>query len=372
MKFQILQENLSKALSVASRFASSKAQLPILGNILLSTKKSKVYVSSTNLEISASVQVGAKIEEEGEISVPAKVITELVSNLPKETISLSAEKEQLKVSTTGFSSKILGINPSDFPKIPTSISEEESVKLSWESLASSLSQVLFATSTDETRPVLTGVLFLFSGESLSLVATDGFRLSRKMIPLKVKKESVGKIVIPKGVLGEITRSEATDSEILMFKESKEKQVIFGVGDIILASRLLEGEYPDFEKIIPRSASVKVLLDKEEFLRAIRLASIFARESANIVRIKVLDDLVKVLAESSAAGSQETKVDAKVEKEKKEDFEIAFNYKFLEDFLHSVVGDEIEMRFTGVSSAGVFLDPKDSAYLHLIMPVKIQD
>ncbi len=375
MKFQILQENLSKAVGVASRFASTKAQLPILGNILLSTKKSKVYVSSTNLEISASVQVGAKIEEEGEISIPAKVISELVSNLPKETIFLSAEKEQLKISTTGFSSKILGINSSDFPKIPTSINQEKAVKLSQEALSAALSQVLFATSVDETRPILTGVLFLFSSNSLSLIATDGFRLSRKIITFDIKKEDVGKVIIPKGVLGEIVRVDSSVGEILMLREDREKQVIFGMGNTILTSRLLEGEYPDFEKIIPKSSIVKVLLDKEEFLRAIKLASIFARESANIVKIKVLEDSVRVSAESGSAGSQEAKVDAKVDLgggEYTEPFEIAFNYKFLEDFLHSVTGEEVEMRFSGVSSAGVFLDPKDSSYLHLIMPVKIQD
>jgi DNA polymerase-3 subunit beta len=372
MKFQILQENLGKAVAITSRFASTRAQLPILGNILLTTKKSKVYFSSTNLEISASVQSGAKIEEEGEISIPAKVISELVANLPHETITLSAEKEQLKVSASGFSSTVLGMNSSDFPKVPNSIDKEKAMSFSQEELAKALSQVLFATSTDETRPVLTGVLFQFKKKTLSLVATDGFRLSRKNLSVKTE-EIHDDIVIPKTVLGELSRTESDDENILLGIQEKEKQVVFGMGDTILSSRLLEGEYPDFEKIIPKELPIKVLVDKEEFMRAVKLASIFARESANIVKIKVLKDSIKVSAESGSAGSQETEVDVKTEGVgvSKKEFEIAFNYRFLEDFIHSVPGEEIKMEFSGVSTAAVFTDSTDESYLHLIMPVKIQ-
>ena len=370
MKLQILQENLEKAVSTTSRFASSRAQLPILGNILLSTRKSKIYISSTNLEISASIQVGAKVDEEGEISVPAKVISELVSNLPKETVTLSSEKEQLKVSVSGFSSTVLGMDSTDFPKIPGVIDKEKSLTFLQDELSKALGQVSFATSTDETRPILTGVLFLFSKDSLSLVATDGFRLSRKNITLKEGGAQFANVVIPKGVLAELSRSSSNEGEILFEVQDKEKQVIFGMGDTVLTSRLLEGEYPDFEKIIPKSSSINVLVDKDEFGRAVKLASIFARESANIVKIKVLKDSIVVSAESSAAGSQETKVDAKVECSDSK-FEIAFNYRFVEDFLHSVSGEEVKMEFSSVSAPGVFTDTSDSSYLHLIMPVKVQ-
>jgi DNA polymerase-3 subunit beta len=370
MKLQILQENLEKAVSITSRFASVKAQLPVLGNILITTQKSKIYVSSTNLEISASVQAGAKIEKEGEISVPAKVISELVANLPKETITLEAEKEQLKVSTLGFSSTILGMNSSDFPKIPNSLSREKSIGFSQEELVKALSQVIFAASVDETRPILTGILFIFGKKSLSLVATDGFRLSKKTLSIPEGVEKAETVVVPKGVLGELSRTVSDSGDIILGLQEKEKQAIFGLGDVILTTRLLEGEYPDFEKIIPKSSNIKILLDKEEILRAVKLASIFARESANIIKIKVLKDSLKVSAESSAAGSQETTVEAKIDSSEK-DFEIAFNFRFLEDFLHSVTGEEVKMEFSGVSSAGVFTDTSDSSYFHLIMPVKVQ-
>jgi DNA polymerase-3 subunit beta len=330
MKLQILQENLEKAVSITARFASAKAQLPILNNILISAQKSKIYVSSTNLEISASVQIGAKVDEEGEISVPAKVISELIANLPKETITLSAEKEQLKVSTSGFSSTVLGMDSSDFPKIPNSLSKEKAIEFSRDEIVKALGQVLFATSVDETRPVLTGVLFVFEKKSLYLVATDGFRLSRKKISLGFDGKTPEKIVVPKGVLGELSRGSSEDSEILFGLQEKEKQVIFGAGNVILTSRLLEGEYPDFEKILPKSSNIKVLLDKEEFLRATKLASIFARESANVIKLKILKDSIKISGESGQAGSQETEIDAKIENGGPETssgkFEIAFNYR----------------------------------------------
>ncbi len=374
MKLQILQENLEKAINITSRFATSKAQLPILGNILLSATGAKVFVSSTNLEISASVQIGAKIEEEGEISVPAKIILELINNLPKETINLESEKEQLKVTTSGFSSKVLGMNSSDFPKIPRSVNVETSSSIPKKEFIKALSQVVFATSLDESRPVLTGVLFLFSENSLSLVATDGFRLSQKKISLRLANKDFHKIVIPRSILNEIGRLGEEDENVLFDFQEKEKQIIFGNNNVVLTSRLLEGEYPDFEKIIPKSSTIKVLVDKEELLRAVKLASIFAKDAANIVKLEIIKDGVKISAESGNSGSQETKVDAKVEGSELDSgskkFEIAFNYKFIEDFLHSVPGEEIKMEFSTTMAAGVFTDSKDSSYLHLIMPVKV--
>ncbi len=371
MKLQILQENLTKALITASRFASTKAQLPILGNILLSAQKTKMLVSSTNLEVSVAIAVGAKVEEEGEISIPSKTISEIVANLPKETIGISSEKEQLKIAGTNFSSTILGMNASDFPKIPNSVSKDKSISISKKDMVTALSQVVFAASTDETRPVLTGVLFIWGKDTLSLVATDGFRLSQKQIKLSVPVE-FPRIILPKMILSEISRSGEEDGELFLDLKDKDKQAVFGIGDITLSSRLLEGEYPDFEKILPKSSAIKILCDKEEFLRTVKLASVFARDSANIVKIKVLKDLLKITAESGSSGSQETKIDAKVDfsGESSGPFEIAFNYRFLEDFLHSVSGEEVKMDFSDTDKAGLFTDTSDASYLHLIMPVRV--
>jgi DNA polymerase III subunit beta len=375
MKLSILQENLAKAVTLASRFASTRSQLPILGNILLTATKTKLNISSTNLEISVSAKIGAKIEEEGEISVPAKVLSELVGNLPKELIEIESDKEQLKIKTVGFSSNLLGMNSSDFPKIPSSLDKEKSFLVSKTQLIEALPKALFSAGVDETRPILTGVLFVIQKNCLVLVATDGFRLSKKKIDIKSTKES--SVVIPKGVLNELLRISGESDDISFEIDEKNKQVVFGNENVVLTSRLLEGEYPDFEKIIPKNSSISIRLDKEEFLRAVKLASIFARESANIVKIKLAKDFVNVLAESGNSGSQETKVDAKISGYSEIDsgsaskFEVAFNYRFLEEFLHSVSGEEVLIEFTTTDKAGVFKDSSDPNFLHLIMPVKIQ-
>ena len=369
MKLQILQENLDKAVSIASRFASPKAQLPILGNVLISTQKSKIFISATNLEMSVSVGVGAKVEEDGEISIPAKVIAELISNLPKDTITLSSEKEQLKVSTSVFSSTVLGMDATDFPEIPNSVNKNGSVSILKKDLVEALSQVSFSASLDETRPVLTGVLFIWRRNELTLVATDGFRLSKKKLKVDgIEKES--RQILPKSVLSEVARSnDGNEADILFSLQEKDKQIIFGIGETVLTSRLLEGDYPDFEKIIPKNPPIKILVDKEEFLRAVKLASIFARDAANVVKIIVLKENLKIVAESGQSGSQETKVDAKVEGITP-DFEISFNFRFLEEFIHSVNGEEVKMEFSTTTAAGIFTDSSDSNYLHLIMPVRV--
>lgn len=369
MKLTVLQENLAIALTTASRFTSSRSQLPVLGNILFSAGKTKLRLLATNLETSAAISLGAQIKEDGEITIPAKVITEIVVNLPSGPLELESDKEHLKIKTQSFSSKILGMNSADFPKIPQAIDPSGLLVLPKEELLEALTQVLFAVSADESRPILTGVLFLFAKEGLFLVATDGFRLSQKKINLK-GKSLVQKLVLPKNPLVEITRLGESAEEIKMSLKEKENQAVFGLGETILSSRVLEGDFPDYEKIIPRSSNLKVRLDKEELLRAVKLASVFARDSANIVKFKIEKEALNLSAESSQAGNQETIVEAKVDGEVP--FEISFNYRFLEEFLRAIKGEEVQMEFTNSASPGVFTDPKDPNFLHLIMPVKIQD
>lgn len=367
MDLEVLQENLNKALFITSRFVSSRAQLPVLANILLKADKTKLVVSATNLETSASISLGAKIVKDGELTVPAKNLFEIVSNLTSGAIHLTSEKESLKISGSGFTGRISGMNASDFPKVPQLIRKEESIDLSKTEFLNALPQVSFAASIDEGRPVLTGIYFILSKKSLSLVATDGFRLSKKVVSLEKTGKEI-KTIIPKNVLLEVSRIGEENESVFLDVKEKERQVVFGLDNLILSSRVLEGEFPDFEKIIPKSSSVKVRVDKEELLRAVKLSSVFARDSANIVKIKIMKDSIKLSAESSQVGNQETLIDAKVEGEP---IEISFNYKFLEDFLRAVVGEEVVMEFNNASSPGVFTDPKDPNFLHLIMPVKVQ-
>ena len=368
MKIQVLQENFSKALTTASRFTSSRAQLPVLGNILLAAGRNKLSISSTNLEISIALSIGAKVEKEGAITVPSRTITDLVSNLRPGTVSLAAEKEQLTIKAERFNSTISGMNPSDFPEIPQTLGKA-AFRLPKEDFLEALSQVLFAASVDETRPVLTGVLLIFKKNQLILVSTDGFRLSQKKISLKEAARE-GRIILPRTVLMEVLRLSGEGEEILFEAREKDGQCVFGIDDTILSSRVLEGEFPDFERIIPKESTLKIGVDKEEFLRAVKLSSVFARDSANIVGMKILKDSIELSAESQLAGSQKTEVEAKIEGGSK-DFDISFNFRFLEEVAHAIRGEEILLELSTSSAPGVFVDPQDPSFLHLIMPVRIQ-
>jgi DNA polymerase-3 subunit beta len=370
METQILQEKLSKALSTASRFTSTRAQLPVLGNILLVAKKNKLLVSATNLEISISISVGAQTKKEGEITVPSRVITDLIGNLPKGVVGLNSQKEQLIISAENFSSSVLAMHSNDFPSVPQKASKDV-LRFPKELFVEGLSQVLFAASSDETRPVLTGVLFIFKRNKMVMVATDGFRLSQKRLSLKGIEKSE-KVILPKTALTELLRLSGNSETVAFSLKKKDNQVVFGVDGIVLATRVLEGEFPDFEKIIPKESSCKVNVDKEELLRAVKLASVFARDSANVVKLTIKKASLEISAESQQAGQQKTQVDAKVEGDNfKNSFEIAFNYRFLEDFLNSIKGDEVFLGFSSPDAPGIFRDSQDKDYIHLIMPVKTQ-
>ncbi|BCX14449.1 MAG: DNA polymerase III subunit beta [Patescibacteria group bacterium] len=364
MKAKVIQEDLKKAIIAASRFSSSRPQIPVLSNILLKTDKSKISVSATNLEMSINFEVGAKIEEEGEITVPSKTLLEIVNNLNPGVIDLDLEKETLTIKSENFKSKLLGINASEFPKIPTSI-KGKSIKVPFGLLVKSLSNVIFSSSYDETKPVLTGILLFVKNKKLNLVATDGYRLSLSTVEGKYDFD-FEKIIIPKFIFNEIPRF--VDNEELTFSYDLENNlVLFKTKEAVLSSRIIEGNYPDFQKIIPNNSKTKVIVDKEDFLRLVKLASIFARDSANVVKISTENGILTILAESQYSGSQKSSVEAKIEGE---DIKIAFNYKFLEDFLNSVSGDTVLMEFNDSFSPVVFRDTADKNYLHLIMPVKI--
>lgn len=369
MKLKILQENLSKALSISSRFSSSKVQLPILANVLLSARKNKLLISATNLENSSCLIIGADVAEEGEITVPAKVFSEIISNLSLGQIELETEKERLRVVSQGFKSDLSGMNSTDFPNVPQDIGDV-SLKLDGGLLTDALSQMLFAVSVDETRPVLTGVLMLLKKNELILVATDGFRLSQKKLKIE-SRDTETSFIIPRNTLNELSRlSQDADSISLSFKKG-ESQIIFGVGDCILTSRLIEGDFPKFEDIIPKQSKLTVSVDKEDLLRGVKLASVFARESANVIKIRVEENLVDIISENQTNGSQETKIEVKVEGDlNKEGFTVAFNYRFLEEFLNSVKTDNILMEFSDSNAPGVFKEASNKDFLHLIMPVKI--
>ena len=367
MKVTVLQEELSKLLSFSSRFVSSRSQLPILENFVFEAKGTRLIVRATNLETSLVASVGAKVEIEGALAVPAKTINDLVSNLTGEKLVMESLKESLKLTCDGFRATLAGMNTSDFPVLVEKI-EKDAIEIAGRVLVEGLSKVLPSVSRDDTRPVLTGVLFSFDSDTptLNLVASDGFRLSQKKVNLKTKVVAPA-IILPRGVLGEIVRL-AEEQDVTMEVRRAENQVVFGLPEITLGSRVIEGEFPSFERIIPKETRVKVEVNKEEFMNAVKLGSIFARDGSNIVKLTVGETGVNVSAVSAKSGKQEMEIVGKVSGE---GVQISYNYRFLEELLGVIEGESVEMEFTDEASPGVFRDPKDPDFFHLIMPVRVQ-
>lgn len=368
MDLIVLQQNLAKSLNTATHFVSNKAALPILSNVVLSAKSNKLTIKATNLEMSFSVDIGAQVKTEGSIALPAKSLSDLINNLNKSQIELKTNDESLLINSDNFEGKMSGINISDFPQIPETLNIESTVEISKESFFETLSSVLFSCSQDEGRPILTGVLFLFSSNTLTVVSTDGFRLSKKTITLNQKNEIPDfKMIVPRNILMEILKL-SQDGESIFFKFiEEENQVVFKISDIVLSSRIIQGDFPNFDKIIPKEEVFSVSCSREELHRATKLASVIARESSFAGKLRVIGKGLEIVSESSSLGAhQKNIIEAKT---KGGDFEIIFNLKFIEDFLTTQKGESIDIVFRDTTSPGIFRDPNNPNYLHLIMPVR---
>lgn len=361
MKLSVLHKDLASTLSQSSRFVSSRAQLPILTNIKLKTRGTKLLIQATNLEMSYSSSIGAQVETEGELAVSSRVFTDLIQSLRSEKVTLASDGESLKIDSEGFGGSLSGLNTQDFPEVPSVINSP--TVLPKENFLDAVTGTIFSCSTEASRPALSGVLIIF-GENLSLVASDGFRLSRKIVDLKSKTNA--KIILPKAILLELLKISATAKNLGFEINESEKQILFSLDNTVLSSRLIEGEYPPFEKIIPNSSTISVSVAKEDFEAAIRTAAVFARDAANVVTLRVGESSLKISAESPRSGSQESVVSAKIEGP---EISIPYNYRFIEEFLSVVKGEGVVMKFNSNTSPGVFINPSDESFLHLIMPVK---
>ncbi len=374
MKFSILQENLNKGLNIVNRFIVSRAQLPILNNILIKTDQGRIKLSATNLEIGINFWLGARVLKEGEICVPARVLTEYITSLPPEKINLESKKNLLEVSSNSYQANFVSLPSVEFPVIPT-LKKKPEISLKLKDLSKSIAQVTFASTQDEARPALTGVLIKTTKDGLMLVATDGYRLSLKEIKGIKGLEKLTKqkeILIPSRALIEIGKiiSEGQRDDALGMSISKENnQVIFSTSSVEVISRLIEGKFPDFERIIPDKNTTKVTIDTESFFQAVRSASIFARESANIIQFEISGSQLEIISNSPQVGENRIKLEVKTEGKKGK---IAFNSRYLLDFLNSLNSELLTFEISTSLNPGVFKPVDDKSYLHIIMPIRVQE
>ncbi len=363
MELIVLKSEFLKAITEASRFVSTRSQLPVLNNIVLRAHGVSLGIEATNLEMSISTKVGANIKNEGEIAVPARTLCELVGSLDAETLQFLTEGEVLKITTSGFSGRIAGVNVSDFPEVLGEL-PEGSVSIPSGDLSQIIKLLAFSVSTDSTRVVLTGLLIQNNKVGTTFVTTDGFRLS-KFEKEKINLGAFPQIIVPKTILSEVLKISAHSEEVRFSYSEAQNQVIFGIGNYTLASRVIDGAFPDYKRIIPDSSSTEIVVSRRELMSAVKTASVFARESANSVSFVAAGDTLKIASES-IQGKQEIVVDGRV---RGEDLEILFNYRFIEDFLGAAPGETIKIKLGTASSPSVFLDESVPSYLHLIMPVR---
>lgn len=362
MKLQVTQENLNRALGSVARVANTRGTLPILANVLIKTTNNRLSLSATNLDIAITQYIGAKVSNEGAVTVPARLMQDFIGSLPAGVIDLDLDDTKLKIATDQYQSTINGIMADDFPVMPA-IGGGKSWSVNGGLLKKGLQQVVFAASTDESRPVLTGVLIHSSDGKLYLAATDSYRLAEKEIG--ATKEEVS-LLVPATAMQDLLRILGDDEDDVKVTHD-DQQVLFQVGDVELVARLLEGKYPDYRKLIPTSFAVEVLLKRADFLNVTKVSSLFARESAGSVTLKV-DESKQTLSIRSVAsqlGENTATADGKVTGEG----EITLNSRYLMDALQALGSDEVSFGFNGKLEATALRDAKDASYVHIIMPLK---
>jgi DNA polymerase-3 subunit beta len=376
MKLSCLQENLSRGLGIVGRAVATRTTLPITNNVLLATDQSRLKLVATNLEMAISYWLGAKVEEEGAITVPARLLTEFVSSLPNERIdiNLAAKSKVLGLKCARFEARISGVDARDFPPIP-SIGDGITTKVEVDALRQAISQVVFAAATEESRPVLTGVNARFEQSLLTLAAADGFRLAVFNMPLATPVNQKGEVIIPARTLSELNRLIGDSEETVDITLNPAKsQILFRMKDIELVSQLVQGTFPQYTQLIPQTFTTRAVVDVTEFLRATKTASIFARDGSGIVRLvvtaggDVTPGKMTVSARSEELGEDVGEIDAVVEGG---EAKIAFNGKYLTDVLSVLHESRVALEATSPSSPGVLRPVGVDNYVHVVMPMFVQ-
>jgi len=379
VRVSVLQENMAKGLSIVGRAVATRSTLPVLSNILLETDNSQLKLAAMNMEIGINCWIGAMIEEEGQTTVPARLLSDFINSLPKDRIDmeLQVRTQTLHLHCTRYEANIKGIDASEFPIIPTHRRETglPNIELPPAKLKTMIEQVAFAAATDESRPTLTGVYTRFDGDKMTMVATDGFRLAVRTAVLEEPAPlSVG-VIIPARALTELSRiigavELGDDDGVDVTVTEARNQVMFHLPGVDLVSQLIEANFPDYQKIIPSSYNTRMVVDTAEFLKAMKVVFLFARDSANIVRLDMTPGepgRVLLTATSAEMGDNEAEIETLVEGEPQQ---AAFNAKFMIDVLSVIDTPQVAFEVISPTRPGVFrpIGVGEEQYTHVIMPM----
>lgn len=377
VRVSCLQENLQRALGRVARAVASRTALPVLSNVLISTDEGRIRIAATNLEIGVTTWIDGNIEEEGRITVDARLLGEFVNTLPAGSVSLTVDPTRFSLTVQSGRDKaaINGIDAEDFPVLPTITEDGFSVALDAQRLRETINLIEFAAATDESRPILAGVLTRLDGDMLMLASSDGFRMAVHESPLDQPVEERQDIIVPARAYRELSRIIGDfDEPIRLAITPNRSQVLARLGDTEWVSRLIDGTFPDIKQIVPKEFATRIDLSREALLNAVRRAGYFARENNDVVRFTVQpgeDDLtpgsVEISANAAERGNSQSFVDTSVTGPA---IQIAFNGRYLVDVLSVLKHGQVMFGFNGTNQAGVIRPSGNDAYAHVIMPMVI--
>lgn len=375
MKVSCLHENITKGLSIVGRAVASRSTLPVLGNVLLSTDKSGLKLSATNLEMGITCWIGAKVHEEGSTTLPAKTLIDLVGTLPRERIDLEldARTQTVQVACAEFTNEIKCIGSDEFPVLP-SAEDDHGLEINVSNLREMIDQVVFVAATDDSRPVLTGVEVKIENETLTFAAADGFRLAVCTSSLSGSDGTDVDVIIPARALAELARIIGDESDVVSITMPPNGgQVIFRVRDVELVCQLIEGKFPDYQQLLPDSYQTRVVMSTEKFLGACRAAQIFARESSYAVTLSVKsgdnpgEDRLEVSANAAETGSNESSIESSLDGDP---VEIAFNVRYLTEVLRVIGTPDVALETNGEASPGVLRPVGREDFVSVVMPMHV--
>ncbi len=364
MKITVTQEKLNKALNNVSRIAISKSTLPILSNVLIRVDNKKVSLITTNLDMAVKDFLPVSKSEDGVITIPAKLLSEFISNLPKgENIEITTKDTKVTIKSGKYSSTINGVPADEFPELPE-IDEKTAViyKIGVDEFKTNLGQVIVASSNDLTRPALTGVFFNTNNNSLRVAATDGYRLAEKELIKKVESEV--KAIVPASSLQEVLHSINDDVEEVEITFNDDL-VRFRLGEVEIISKLIDASFPDYQKLIPKNNDIEVVLDRDELIRVTKLAALFARSVGGSIICEALPpDTFSVKSIANEFGENDSKIETLIEKPGR----VNLNSRFLLDALNSLEESEIILKFSDRVAPIVLTNKKNKNYTHIVMPL----
>ena len=377
MKVIVQQQQLAHGVSVVSRAVTSRSTLPVLSNILVKTDEGRLRLSATNLELGISAWIGAKVSEEGGLTVPSRTFVDLVSNLPSEDVILSVDErtQSLNVKCGTLNTDIKGISAEEFPPMPTP-DDETAIPLNVENFKEMIQRVVFAASTEDTRPNLTGVHMSFQGDILEMAATDGYRISISRAAIGHKPPQNLEALIPARALSELSRIAVNgDETLLMSFPAGRGQVIFHLKDAELVSQLIEGNFPNYTAIIPASFKTRTVLNTAQLLKACKQTEIIAREGSYIARLDIQPEAgstssgpqLEISANSEQTGSSEVIVDASVDGVP---LLISFNIRYLREALEVITTANVLLETNAANTPGMLRPVGDDSFKHIIMPMNV--